>query len=120
MEPILDTGADNTAFDGSLAFALGWQEDDIAGRAEEVRAISGLGAGRLPLTGYLHRLRFLIPVGRQYADLTIPVLLTAPNTLVTPVLGRRDFLRQVDMALVEAEQQFYPRFRDRSALHDAW
>jgi hypothetical protein len=37
-----------------------------------------------------------------------------------PGLGRRDFLRQVDLALVEAEQRFYLRFRDRSALRTAW
>jgi hypothetical protein len=35
-------------------------------------------------------------------------------------LGRRDFFQRVDFALVEAEQRFYLRFRNRSVLHDAW
>lgn len=120
VEPVLDTGADCTAFDGSLAAALGWRTEDIASRAEDVRPIYGLGARGQPLTGYLHRLRFLIPVGRRYADFTMSVLLTEPRTLATPVLGRRDFFRLVDFALVEIEQRFYLRFRDRSALRDHW
>lgn len=42
--------------------------------------------------------------------------------IATPVFGRRDFFQhqQVDFALVEAEQRFYLRFRDRTALRESW
>jgi hypothetical protein len=35
----------------------------------------------------------LIPLGRRYAALELRVLFTEPETLSTPVLGRRDFLQ---------------------------
>gem|GEM_PF-4099935 len=99
---------------------LGWAEQDIAGRATGVLPISGLQAHGQPLVGYLHDLTCLIPLGRQYASLQLRVLITPPNTLVTPVLGRRDFFRQVDFALLEADQRFYLRFRNRSVLYGTW
>jgi hypothetical protein len=118
--PVLDTGADYTVFDGTLAAQLGWHEQELVDGAEDVRPITGVSAGGRALVGYRHRLTCLIPLGRQYASLRLQAFLTAPNTLSTPVLGRRDFFHQVDFALVEAEQRFYLRFRDRSVLHRSW
>ncbi len=107
-------------FDGNVALRLGWTEDDIRTRAENVLPIFGLGVGIPTLTGYLHRMTCLIPLGERFAEIILRVFLSEPNTLSTPVLGRRGFFEQVDFALVEAEQRFYLRFRDRAALHQAW
>ena len=62
----------------------------------------------------------LISLGRRYAVVRLTAFLTPPNALTLPVLGRRDFLSQVDFGLVEAEQRFLLRFRAPSALHDSW
>ena len=120
VEPVLDTGADYTVFDGRIAQYLGWREQDIAGRAEDTYPIFGVRADGHALVGYRHRFTCLISLGRQFAALQIRAFVTTPNTLSTPVLGRRDFFRQVDFALVEAEQRFYLRFRDRSVLQESW
>jgi hypothetical protein len=116
----LDTGADYSLFDGTVGLYLGWTEQDLAEKAEATSPVYGLGVGRGSLVGYLHRLRCFVPLGTRYAALELRVVLTPPNTLATPVLGRRDFFQQVDFAMVEAEQRFYLRFRDRSVLHASW
>ena len=118
--PLLDTGAEWTVFDGAVALQLGWNEPEIAGRAEDVRPLSRLGRTAGPLTGYLHRLTCYVPLGPRFATLPLRVLLTPPYALATPVLGRRDFFQQVDFALVEAERRVYLRFRDQAALREAW
>lgn len=120
LRPVLDTGADHTAFDGTVGLYLGWTEPEIAGRALDARPIYGAAAGERPAMGYLHELTCFIPLGRQYAQLQLRVFLTPPNTLWTPVLGRRDFFEQVDFALVEAERRFYLRFRDPRTRRGAW
>ncbi|MGH2354207.1 MAG: hypothetical protein ACRDI2_01590 [Chloroflexota bacterium] len=120
VRPLLDTGADYTLFDGNIALQLGWSEEDIAARADDAHAVHGLETGASPLIGYLHRLTCLISMGQRFATLQLSAFLTSPNTLSTPVLGRRDFFRQVDFALVDAERQVYLRFRDRTALRDSW
>jgi hypothetical protein len=118
--PVVDTGADHTVFDGTVALTAGWTEEDLIARAEDSHPIHGLAAGLPSLVGYRHRVTCLIPLGRRFAALELSVFFTPPNTLSTPVLGRRDFLQRVDFALVEAEQQFYLRFRDRTALRYSW
>jgi hypothetical protein len=120
IQPVLDTGAAHTAFDGAIVEYWGWDTEDISARAEDTFPISGLWVNGQPLVGHLHRLTCLIPLGRRFASLRLRVLITPPHTLSAPVLGRRDFFRQVDLGLVEAEQRFYLRFRNRSVLHDAW
>jgi hypothetical protein len=118
--PIVDSGAERTVFDGNVALKAGWAEEEITARAEDTLPLVGLGT-RLPaLVGYLHRVTCLIALGRRFAALELQAFFTPPSTLSTPVFGRRDFLQQVDFALVEAEQRFYLRFRDRSALRDSW
>ncbi|MBI3971458.1 MAG: hypothetical protein HY332_09235 [Chloroflexi bacterium] len=103
-----------------MALRLDWSEGDIRTRAENTLPIYGLSTGRPTLTGYLHRMTCLIALGDRYAEVVFRAFLTPPNTLATPVLGRAGFFQQVDFALVEAEQRFYLRFRDRSVLHQAW
>ena len=120
VRPLVDSGAEYTAFDGVSLLHLGWSEDDIVRAADVTHPIYGLAAGLPPVVGYLHRVTCLIPLGRRFASLTLRAYITLPNTLSTPVLGRRDFLQQVDFGLIDAEQRFYLRFRDRSVLRDAW
>jgi hypothetical protein len=118
--PLLDTGAEYTVLDGNLAIQAGWSEEEIAGRALASFPLRGLRASGGALVGYQHAVALHIPVGRRVAAITLRVLLTAPNVLSTDVLGRGDFFRQVDLALVEAEQRFWLRFRDPTAIRDAW
>jgi hypothetical protein len=118
--PLLDTGAEATVFDGTVALQLGWDESDIASRAEDVQPLSGLGQASGPLISYLHRLTCYVPLGAWFATLSLRVLLTRPYALAAPVLGRRDFFAQVDFALVEAAQRYHLRFRDKAALQQAW
>jgi hypothetical protein len=118
--PLLDTGVARTVFEGAVAEQLGWNAADIAGRAEDAQPLIGFGRGALPLVGYLHRLTCHLPLGPRFAVLSLRVLLTPPYTLRTPVLGRRDLFQQVDVALVDADLRWSLRFRDPSALHEAW
>lgn len=118
--PLLDTGADWTLFDGVVARHLGLSDADIVGRAEDAQPISGVWRGASPLVGYRHRLTCRIPLGSCFAVLSLRAYLTPPYTLGAPVLGRRDFFQQVDFALIEAEQRYYLRFRDPSAIQEAW
>jgi hypothetical protein len=118
--PLLDTGAEWSLFDGTVALELGWSEAEIAALAEDVQPISGVGRSAGPLLAYRHRLTCYLPLGSRFALLTLRAFLTPPNTLAGPVLGRGDFFQQVDFALVEAEQRCSLRFRDPSVIHDAW
>ena len=120
LRPVLDTGADHTAFDGTVALYLGWSETEIVEGAIDVQPIFGIATDGASLTGYLHELTCFVPFRAHYAQLRLRAFLTPPNTLWTPVLGRRDFFEQVDFALVEAERRFFLRFRDPTALHSAW
>lgn len=119
IRPLIDSGAEYSLFDGAVALELGWTEQDIAGRASDVRPVTGVSRGA-PFVAYRHEFAILLSLGRTFAVLRLPAFLTLPNQLTLPVLGRQDFLRQVDFALVEAERRFYLRFRDRSVLQDAW
>ena len=116
----MDSGAEHSVLDGTVALELGWSDQDIARTASDARPITGVGRATAPLVGYQHALNVLISLGQRYAMMQMSLLLTPPNTLAVPVLGRRDFFRQVDFALIEAEQRFCLRFRDRSVLQDSW
>jgi hypothetical protein len=119
VRPLVDSGAQYSLFDGNVALELGWTEQEIAGRARDARPVIGVSRGA-PVVAYQHELTLLISLGRTFAVLRLPAFLTLPNQLTLPVLGRQDFLRQVDFGLVDAEQRFYLRFRDRAVLQDAW
>lgn len=120
VRPLVDSSAEYTLLDGLVALELGWDEQDIARRAADARPVGGVGRLGAPLGAYRHDLTVMISLGRSFVVMRLPVFLSPPNTLSLPVLGRRDFLHQVDFALVEAEQRFYLRFRDRSVLRDSW
>ena len=120
VRPLVDSGAEFSLLDGTVALELGWDERDIAGRAAEARSVFGISHGAAPLMAYRHELTVLISLGRRYAAMRVAAFLTPPNALMVQVLGRRDFLNQVDFALLEAEQRFLLRFRDRTAIYDSW
>jgi hypothetical protein len=120
LRPLVDSGAEYSLLDGTVALELGWSDQDIVRRALDARPITAVGRAAAPLVAYQHALTVLISFGRQYVVMQLPVFLTSPNSLTISVLGLRDFLSQVDFALAEAEQRFCLRFQDRSALHDSW
>lgn len=120
IHPVLDSGADHSASGCTVALHLGWDEGEIERRGRAARPIHGVAARGPALVGYLHELTCFLPLGRCFARLRLHVFLTPPNTLWTPVLGRRDFFEQVDFALLEAERRFCPRFREPSVLGGSW
>ena len=113
--PILDSGAERSVIDGTVALALGWDEAQIAA-SPVARPIAGIGSGTGHLVGYEHRVVCAMSFGPTYAEIELLVFFTPPNTVTTPVLGRRDFFEQVDFAMLQAERTCLLRFRDRSAL----
>jgi hypothetical protein len=103
-----------------VALELGWTEPEITSQAAEARSVFGVRSSAGPFMAHRHEVTILVSLGRSFAALSLPVFFTPPNELVVPVLGRRDFLRRVDFALIEAEQRFLLRFRDSSAVHASW
>lgn len=77
-----------------------------------MRPISGLGRAEQPIDGYVHDITCYIVSGARFAELSLRALITPPNTLKFPVLGRMGFLDQVDVTLVEFEKMLYLRFRN--------
>ena len=114
---LIDSGAEVSAFDGSLALAAGWSFDSIVDKAISTQAISGINAG-LAIQGFLHEVFWFVGEPLHFAELKFRVLITPPNTLAFSILGRHDFFEQVDVAFAELDQSLFLRFRDRSVLRD--
>lgn len=91
LAPLLDTGAELSVFDGNAAEYAGWTMEEIARRALDVRPISGLGRGGRPLDGYLHESTCYVVIGARFVELRLRALITPPNSLNFPVLGRAGF-----------------------------
>lgn len=117
VSPVLDTGAEMSVFDGVFALAAGWTYGDIVERAHATELIYGVSAGP-PVRGYVHHVECLLGSAARFADLRLRVLITPPDSIVYPILGRDDFFRQVDVTFAEFERRLYLRFRDQSVLHD--
>ena len=115
---VLDTGAEVSAFDGSLALRAGWTTRQIADRALRTELIYGIGSGR-PISAYLHEVTCYFGSPTRFARMKLRVLLTPPNTLEFPVLGRSDFFEQVDVTFVEFEKRLYFRFRNPEAIRES-
>lgn len=86
--------------------------DEVVDRALDARPIYGLGQAARPLVGYLHEVTCLVPLGARFAELRFRALITPPNALPFPVLGRAGFFEQVDVTFAELEKTFYLRFRN--------
>jgi hypothetical protein len=112
LAPLLDTGAELSVFDGDAAEHAGWSMEEIARRALDVRPISGLRRGGRPIEGYLHEVTCYVVVGARFIELRLRALITPPNTLNFPVLGRSGFFDQVDVTFAELEKKLYLRFRN--------
>lgn len=115
VSAVLDTGADLSAFDGTVALRAGWTMGEIVGRALGTELIYGIGMGR-PVPGYLHEITAFIGGPTRFAELRLRVLVTPPETLEFSVLGRSDFFEQVDVTFVEFEKRLYLRFRNSEVL----
>jgi len=114
---VLDTGAEMSVFDGALALEAGWTYGDIVERAQATELIYGISPGR-PIRGYVHEIECQFGNSARFADMRLRVLITPPDNVAYPILGRLDFFQQVDVTFVEFERRLYLRFRDRSALQD--
>lgn len=112
---ILDSGADVSAFDGTVAIRAGVTMGEIVERALGTELIHGIGIGR-PIPGYLHEITVFIGGPSRFAELRLRVLITPPETLEFSILGRSDFFEQVDVTFAEFEKRLYLRFRDSKAL----
>ena len=117
LTPVLDTGADVSAFDGSFALAAGWSIESIVDQAIDSQLIRGISAGPA-VRGYLHEVVCFVGESRRFAELRTRVLITPPNSLAFPILGRHDFFEQVDVTFAELDKRLYLRFRNPTAFHE--
>lgn len=91
LAPLLDSGADMSLFDGDTVEQAGLPMDEVIRRALDVTPISGLGLAGRPMLGYLHEVTCYVLAGSRFAELRMKALITPPNTLHFPVLGRAGF-----------------------------
>jgi hypothetical protein len=109
---LLDTGAEFSAFDGRIAQQAGWSMEEITRRALDVKAMHGFTRRGPSVEGYVHEVTCDIGFGARFAELRFRAVITPPNTLAFPVLGRAGFFEQVDVTFAEFEKMLYMRFRD--------
>ncbi len=112
VRPLLDTGAEMTVFDGRAASSAGLSWREVVRRAVDVKPIHGVSRTGRPIEG--HELDVICYVGSavRFAELRFRVLVTPPDSIAFPVLGRGGFFDQVDVTFVHAERYLYLRFRD--------
>lgn len=115
VRPVLDTGAEASAIDGSFVHRIGWTMQDVVDRAVQTETIRGISIGR-PIPAYLHEVTAFVGSPVRYAQLRLRVLITPPNTLEYSVLGRADFFAQTDVTFAESDRRLYLRFRDPAVL----
>lgn len=117
VSPVLDSGADMSAIDGTVALRAGLTMKDVMERAVRVEMIHGVGSGPA-IPGYLHRATAYLGGPVRYAELSLHVLITPAETLEFPIVGRSDFFEQVDVTFIEFEKRLYFRFRDSTVLRE--
>jgi hypothetical protein len=109
---LLDTGAEFVLFDGRVVEQAGLSETEVRRRALDVKPIYGFARRGAAVEGYLHEITCYVGFGARFAELRFRAIITPPNTLAFPVLGRAGFFEQVDVTFVELEKMLYLRFRD--------
>lgn len=109
---MLDTGAEVSIFDGRAAERAGWGWDDVVARARDVKPIHGLAHGGRVIPGYELEVMCFVGSAIRFAELRIQALVTPPDSITYPVLGRAGFFEQVDVTFTHAESTLYIRFRD--------
>src|SRR5438132_8628709 len=114
VAPLLDTGAEISIFDGRVAEAAGLSWQEVVRRALDVKPIHGIAYEGRIVEG--HELEVVCYVGSalRFAELRFRALVTPPDTIALPVLGRAGFFDQVDVTFAEFEKMLYLRFRDRA------
>jgi hypothetical protein len=112
VRPLVDTGAEMSIFDGRVAEQAGLSRQDVARRALDVKPIHGLAYSGQVVQG--HEVEVVCYVGSalRFAELRFRVLITPPDTIALPVLGRAGFFEQVDVTFAELERTLFMRFRD--------
>lgn len=112
IRPLLDTGAAISIFDGRVAQAAGLSWSDVTRRALDVKPVHGLAYTARVVEG--HELEVACYVGSavRFAELRFRVLVTPPDSIALPVLGRAGFFEQVGVTFAEFEKLLYLRFRD--------
>lgn len=99
------------------ALEAGWTFDSVIQQALATRAIHGISGGTA-IVGYLHEIVCFVGGPSRFAQLRLRVLITPPNSLAFPILGRHDFFEQVDVTFAELEKKLYLRFRNPAVLHN--
>lgn len=114
---VLDTGAEMSVIDGGLAIEAGMTYREIVEQAKGTELIHGISAGP-PIRGYVHDVECLLGDALRFADLRLRILITPPDRITYPILGRDNFFQKVDVTFVEFEKRLFLRVRDRSTLYD--
>lgn len=110
--PILDSGAEISVFDRRVAQQARWGPDEVVRRALDRMPLHGLARRGRAVEGYLHDITCYVGLGARFVELRLRALITAPNTIAFPVLGRAGFFEQVDVTFSEFEKMLYLRFRN--------
>jgi hypothetical protein len=94
VTPLLDTGAEQSILDGRAAEAAGLSWRDVLDRAVDVKPIHGDPRGGRVVEG--HELEVVCYLGSaaRFAELRFRALVTPPDTITFPVLGRAGFFEQ--------------------------
>ena len=94
VTPLLDTGAEISVFDGTVAARAGLSRQDVVRRALDVKPIHGLAYSGRIIEGYELEVVCYVGSAVRFAELRFRVLITPPDTIALPVLGRAGFGRR--------------------------
>lgn len=112
VRPLLDTGAGMSILDGREVEAAGLPWREVVDRALDVKPIHGLSRGGRPVEGYETDVVCYLGTAARFAELRFRALVTPPDTIAFPVLGRAGFFDQVDVTFAHADRMLYLRFRN--------
>lgn len=109
---MLDTGAEVSILDGRAVEALGLSWSDVVRRALDVKPIHGIARGGRAIEGYEMEIVCYLGAALRFAELRFRALITPPDSIALPVLGRTGFFDQVDVTFAHADRMLYLRFRN--------
>src|SRR5262249_2309143 len=99
-------------FDGRVAQSAGLTWPDVTRRSLALKPIHGLAYGGRVVEGHELEVACYVGSASRFAELRFRALVTPPDTIALPVLGRAGFFEQVDVTFAELEKRLYLRFRD--------
>ena len=112
VAPLLDTGAEMSIFDGRVAEAAGLSWQEVVRRALDLSRSTGSPTGTESWRGTNWRSPATWAPPFASPSCASGVLITPPDTIALPVLGRAGFFEQVDVTFAKLEKVLYLRFRD--------